>query len=129
VAGPDSDIVLAWHQALNAGDVERVVALSHADVEVGGPRGSSRGTQALRDWVARAGVRLWPGRVFGRGEVVVVEERAEWHSAGGGEVTGAQEVASVFRVRAGRVASITRHASLDEALQAAGLTHDHARPR
>jgi ketosteroid isomerase-like protein len=122
VAGPESDVVLAWHEALNAGDVERVVALSQPDVEVGGPRGTSRGAQALLDWVGRAGVRLWPGRVFGRGDMVVVEERAEWRSPDTGQVTGAQEVASVFRVRAGRVASITRHASLDEALQAAGLS-------
>ena len=42
--------------ALNAGNVERVIALSTADVEVGGPRGAGRGADLLRDWVARAGI-------------------------------------------------------------------------
>jgi hypothetical protein len=32
-------VVEAWHAALNEGDVDRLVGLSHPDVEVGGPRG------------------------------------------------------------------------------------------
>ena len=32
-------VVEAWHAALNEGDVDRLVGLSHPDVEIGGPRG------------------------------------------------------------------------------------------
>jgi hypothetical protein len=38
-----SEVVLAWHAALNAGGIDRLLALSSEDVEVGGPRGVSRG--------------------------------------------------------------------------------------
>jgi hypothetical protein len=37
------EIVRAWHEAVNRGDAEAVVALSHDDIEVGGPRGSALG--------------------------------------------------------------------------------------
>jgi ketosteroid isomerase-like protein len=113
--------VLAWHEALNTADADRLVALSTDDVEVGGPQGSGSGGRLLRDWVARAGVRLEPGRVFARAGTVVVEERAEWRSAATGEVSGRQDVASVFEVRDGRVARVVRHADVGGALAAAGL--------
>ena len=32
-------IVAAWHGALNAGDADRLAALMHEDIEVGGSRG------------------------------------------------------------------------------------------
>ncbi len=34
------EALLAWHEALNAGDAERVTSLSHPEVEVVGLRGS-----------------------------------------------------------------------------------------
>jgi ketosteroid isomerase-like protein len=114
-------IVLAWHEALNAGEVERLLALSSDDVEVGGPRGAGRGSQLLRDWVARANIQLEPGQAFQRGETVVVEERARWRSAESGELSEPQTVASVFLVRDERVASVVRHPDLSAALQAGGL--------
>jgi ketosteroid isomerase-like protein len=77
---PEVRGVEKWHEALNAGDFERPVALSHPDVEVVGPRGTGRGAGLLREWVARANIRLEPRRVFQREETVVVEEEAEWRS-------------------------------------------------
>ncbi len=133
------ETVLAWHAALHQADVERVLSLSTEDVEVGGPRGAGRGADLLRDWVARAGVRLEPGRIFSRGEVVVVEQSARWPSgdgqpadpqvvepsarwpSGGGHLADPQHVASVFLVNDGRVASVIRHVDLPTALQAGGL--------
>ena len=49
MTGPELDNVLAWHEALNAGDVERVASLAHPEVEIGGPRGSAHGRQVLKD--------------------------------------------------------------------------------
>ena len=40
---PELRVVEAWHEALNDGEVDRLVGLSHPEVEVGGPRGIGRG--------------------------------------------------------------------------------------
>jgi ribosomal protein S18 acetylase RimI-like enzyme len=118
---PEIQTVTAWHEALNSGDVERLIGLSHPDVEVGGPRGAGRGTELLRDWVDRANVHLKPARIFHEAHKVVVEQEAEWHSAETGEPNDAQTVASVFLVHDGLVASVMRYPDVAEALRAANL--------
>ena len=110
-----------WHEALNAGDTDRLVGLSHQDVEMGGPRGVVSGAEVLSEWVARANIRLYPRRFFHEKETVVVEEAAEWRSPETGEVIGEDTVGSIFVVRDGRVASVGRHENIAGALNAAGL--------
>ncbi len=114
-AGP-ARTVLAWHDALNAGDVDRLLALCHADVEVGGPRGSGRGAQLVRDWFGRAGIRLTPVRVLPgpSGDAVIVEQDARW-------VSDAQvhRLVSVFRVRDGKIAGVLRFPDVHSALAVA----------
>jgi ketosteroid isomerase-like protein len=122
VSTPEVEAVLRWHEALNAGDAERVASLSHPEVEVGGPRGTARGRQVLEDWVGRANIRLEPLRLFGRGPTVVVEEAATWRDAQTGETTGEATVATVFASDGGLVARIVRHDGLEAALRDAGLT-------
>ena len=39
---PEVQTVRTWHEALNGGDWERLVALSDPEVEVGGPRRGAR---------------------------------------------------------------------------------------
>lgn len=114
-------LVRAWHDALNAGDVDRLVALSSDDVEVGGPRGAGRGARLLHDWLGRAGLRLEPGQIFQRGPIVVVEQDAEWRAPDTAEVTGRQRLASVFQVNGGRVTRVIRYPDLASALAASGL--------
>jgi hypothetical protein len=114
--GDEVSTVLTWHAALNAGDAERVVALSTEDVEVGGPRGAGRGADVLRDWVGRSGIRLVPRRVYAGAQTVVVEQEATWPAAAGPHV-----LASVFGVRAGRVARVIRFDDLSSALAASSL--------
>jgi ketosteroid isomerase-like protein len=121
--------VVAWHDALSHGDIDHLVALSSDDVEVVGPRGSGRGSDVLRDWAGRSGIRLEPRRVFARDEIVVVAQRAEWRSPDTGDVIGSDDVATIFRVTDGRVTSIDRRSDLAEALHLAGLTEaDEVRP-
>jgi ketosteroid isomerase-like protein len=121
---PEIQTIAAWHDALNDGDVERLVALSHPDIEVGGPRGSAHGAQILREWVDRANIRLEPGRTFGEADTVVVEQGAEWQLA---EQDGVQTVASVFVVGDGLVTSVVRYPDLASALRAANLDLSHER--
>jgi hypothetical protein len=119
---PEIQTVIAWHDALNDGDVERLVALSHPKIEVGGPRGSAHGAQILREWVDRANIRLEPGRTFHEANTVVVEQGAEWQSAEPGKV---QTAASVFVASDGLVTSVMRYPDLALALRAANLDASH----
>jgi ketosteroid isomerase-like protein len=124
-----TETVFAWHEALNAGDADRLAALSDPDVEVGGPRGQARGRQVLKDWVGRANVTLAPLRSFHSGRNVVVEEAATWRGAETGETIGEATVATVFKVEGGLVAAVVRHDSLEDALQSVGLEgSDSVRP-
>ncbi len=115
--------VHAWHEALNAGDVEALVALSSDDVEVGGPRGSGRGAQLLREWFGRAGIRLVPYQTFHRDNTVVVKQGATWQSPGASTAPEPQTIASVFHVEDGRVTSVVRYPDLASALEASGLAN------
>jgi hypothetical protein len=110
VPTPEEAIVRAWHEALNAADLERLGTLTSTDVEVGGPQGAGRGIQILEEWVARAGIRLEPLRIFQRGTVLVVEEAAEWRTAATGMLPAAKlwPVCSVCRVGRYRASSAIR---------------------
>ena len=110
-------VVLAWQDAVNRQDADRLVALSAPDIEVAGPRGSGYGHQLLREWLARAGLRLTTERIFARDEVVVVAQEGVWLGA----APAARHLASRFRVTGGRVAQFARYDDLAGALAAAGL--------
>jgi ketosteroid isomerase-like protein len=127
---PEIATVRAWHEAVNAGDVERAVELCRDDVEVGGPRGVAHGRQVVREWFARAGIRLEPARVFQRGEAVVAEQRAEWRRDRGAEPgdDDVHAIASAFVVRDGLIARVTRHDDLAVALAAAGMDETDEQP-
>ena len=115
------NIVKAWHNALNSGQVDKMVELVRPDVEVGGPRGKTQGAAVVREWFGRANVRLVPLRYFNRAEVVVVEEQGEWIAPDSGQVTGRQAVATVFVVADKRIAAILRYDNLETALREGGL--------
>ena len=129
MTAPEVRVVGDWHAALNAGDADRLVALSHPDVEVGGPRGTGHGAELLREWVARAGIRIEQRRTFHRAETVVVEGEARWRDAETGQTTGDQTVGSVFVVQDGLVSRVVRYPDLASALLAVGLDESYeARP-
>lgn len=122
---PELRVVEVWHEALNDGEADRLVGLSHPEVEVGGPRGTGRGTQLLRDWVERANIRLEPQRVFHHADTVVVEQWVQWRSNDTGRVIGGQIVGSVFVVRDGRITRVMRYPDLEGALNATDLDELH----
>jgi len=115
------ETVRAWHEAVNRGDADALVALSDDDIEVGGPRGTARGSAVLRDWLDRAGIQLEPQRWFASPSELVVEQVAIWRSPDG-TLTNPQNIASSFTVEDGRVKKTVRYGSLTAALAATGLT-------
>jgi hypothetical protein len=122
-------LVAAFHEAVNGPDEARLLRLVTPDVEVGGPRGSGSGASLLADWMTRTGIWLTPGRLFARGTIVVAEQAATWTDAQTGAASPSRDIASVFRLRDGRIAGVVRYDSLGDALQAAELGEgDEVRP-
>ena len=122
---PELHIVETWHEALNGGEVDRLVELSHTEVEVGGPRGTGRGAQLLREWVDRANIRLEPRRVFQHADTMVVRQWAQLYSTDTGRPIGGQTVSPVFVVRDSRVTRVVRYPDLAAALDAAHLDESY----
>ena len=118
------EVVRAWHDAVNRGDADGLVALSRDDIEIGGPRGTASGSAILRDWLDRAGIRLEPRRWFSGSNILVVEQAATWRTPEGG-LTDPGIIASSFQVDKGLVSRMVRFSSLEDALAMSGLTmHD-----
>jgi hypothetical protein len=117
------DIVKQWLEAANSDDASRLVALSAPDIRIVGPRGTARGAEVLRDWLARARAHLTTQSVYARESRVVVAQHGIWHDASGA-VAGEADVASRFVTEKGRVVEYERHEALAGALASANLTRD-----
>ena len=101
--------VLAWHDALNEGDLDTLIQVSSDDIEFGDESGAGQGHQALREWASSLDVSAAvPGRMFVRDGVVVAEEQ--------------DGKASAFRVVRDHVTSVFRHDDLVSALAATDLS-------
>ena len=115
--------VLAWHDALSAGDLDTLVSLSSDDIEIGDAHGAAQGHAALREWAERADASVEVGDIYYRDGVVVVEERITSHADPGRSGTAA----SAFRVVHDHVTSVFRHDDLAAALAATDLTDEDLR--
>jgi limonene-1,2-epoxide hydrolase len=112
--------VLAFHDALSAADLDTLVSLSSADIEIGDARGAAQGHAALREWAQRSDASVEVGEIYYRDGVVVVEERITAKSDPGDVRTAA----SAFRVVRDHVTSAFRHDDLAAALAATELTDE-----
>src|SRR6201993_1900018 len=108
--------VLAWHDALNASDMETLVALSSDDIEMGDAHGAGQGHEALRGWVTSREGTAEPGRMYVHDGVVAVEQKA---TAPAGHL---KHAAAAFRVVRDHITSVFRHEDLASALAATELT-------
>jgi hypothetical protein len=110
--------VLAWHDALNASDIDTLIALSSDDIEVGDAHGAAQGHAALREWATAHPPHAEVGRTYVHDGVVVVEQKVGDSDDSGTNIT----VASAFRVVHDHVTSVFRHDDLAAALAATELT-------
>jgi ketosteroid isomerase-like protein len=116
-------VVKLWHTAVNAGDADTLAATCAEDIELIGPRGSSRGHAVIREWLARAKFSATAQRWFCGGDGhVVVAQQATWRERDG-EVTGT--IASAFVVRDGKIRRYERFDELATALTMYGLREVH----
>jgi len=107
--------VMAWHDALNAADLETLVALSSDDIDLADAHGAAQGHEALRSWAMSRQATTELGKMYVHDGVVVVEQNDP------GAVTN---TASAFRVVHDHVTSVFRHDDLASALAATELTEN-----
>jgi sulfur relay (sulfurtransferase) DsrF/TusC family protein len=110
--------VLAWHDALNAADLDTLVSLSSDDIDIGDAHGAAQGHQALRTWAASLDTTAELGRMFVHDGVVIVEQKISSRDDPGAVTTAA----SAFRVVRDHVTAVFRHEDLAAALSATELT-------
>ncbi len=110
--------MLAWHDALNAADLDTLVTLSSDDIDIGDAHGAVQGHEALREWAGSLNRTAETGRMYVHDGVVVVEQKIS-SADDPGAVTNA---ASAFRVVHDHVTSVFRHEDLASALAATELT-------
>jgi hypothetical protein len=106
--------VLAWHDALNAADLDTLVDLSSDDIEIADADGAVQGHNALREWAADFDDTVTVGAMYVHDGVVVFEQTLD---------DGTTQ-ASAFRVVHDHVTSVFRHDDLAAALAATDLTED-----
>ncbi|HET9891628.1 MAG TPA: nuclear transport factor 2 family protein [Mycobacterium sp.] len=113
--------VLAWHDALNAADLETLAALSSDDIEIGDAHGAAQGHEALRTWATSHRATTQLGQLYVHDGIVVAEQKPS-----GADDPGAATKALAFRVVRDHVTSVFRHESLASALAATELTESDA---
>jgi ketosteroid isomerase-like protein len=109
--------VLAWHDALNAADIETLAALSSDDIEIGDAHGAAQGHEALRTWATSHRATTQLGQLYVHDGIVVAEQKLS-----GPDDPGTATNALAFRVVRDHVTSVFRHESLASALAATELT-------
>lgn len=114
-------VVRAWVEAVNARHVLAVMARSARDIAMRGPRGTTRGQPALREWVERSGLHMTLERTFAQGDHVVVLHQASWRDAAG-LIVAESSIANHFVVSGERVQAVSRFDALADALAEAGLS-------
>lgn len=107
-----------WHASVNEGDLERSARAVGDPIVVLGPKGAGAITPAqFAEWVERSGITLRPRSWHPVGErLMVVEQDASWPGS-----PASTRVATVFRVRGGKVTAALRLPDLRQALELAGL--------
>jgi ketosteroid isomerase-like protein len=117
-----TETVSAWHEAVNAKDIEAAVDLCAPDVAVTGPKGTGHGQDLMRAWLQRSGIRLEPQHPLEeRGGRILVHERAQWSTTADAPAqaptSAPVDTWVVFRAAGGQVTEVARHETEEDALR------------
>lgn len=118
--------VKEWHEALNTNDSKKLLSLVDNNIKLAGPRGADFGAAVLVNWMEKTRIKMLPMKYYQKGNIVVVEERIEWHNTETGELKDSYIIASAFTVKNEKVEGIMRYNDLDAALAAEKLTEEDA---
>lgn len=112
-----------WHASVNDGDLRRSARAVGDPIVVLGPKGAGPITpEQFAEWVERSGITLVPRSWHPVSErLMVVEEDATWP-----ESPAPARVATVFRVRGGKVTAALRLPDLKSALELAYICRELA---
>lgn len=126
------EVIRLGFEALNSGDIDRILAFMHPEFEADVPPELSaepdtyRGHEGIRRYFqsfqdAMDEIQFEPDRFWDAGQSVVVSARLK---AKGKQtaIPVEQSFAQVWRIRDGKAVGVRTFASLDEALEAAGLS-------
>jgi ketosteroid isomerase-like protein len=104
------DVVRAWIEAVNAGDIDRVGELVADDVAILGPRGETTGRDAVASWIGYTGILIELADVRIEEGRATIETLATWQVDGGepGERTPEAAIGMAFTIRSGKITSIER---------------------
>jgi len=106
--------VLAWNDALSAGNLGTLLDLSSDDIEIGDAHGAAQGLAALRKWAEEFDGEVTVGRLYVHNGTVVAEQT----------LSDGSTMASAFHVVHDQVTSVFRHGDLASALAATDLTEE-----
>lgn len=115
--------IARWHEAVNEADIVSAMTAVSDPVVVLGPRAAASITPAeFADWVSRSGIRLTARSWHAVSDhLMVVEQWATWPDA-----HEPVEVATLFRVSAGKVSAALRMPSIEAALELAAICRELA---
>jgi hypothetical protein len=123
----DLNLVRAFVDAINAGDIDHLVAMADPQIELLGPRGSAYGHQWLRDWMERANMTVVTKALYARRDEFVLAQHGTWHTPQGEPTSEAE---TFMRLRMGRdpdrITLLARYTTLADALGAASMTEEDA---
>lgn len=112
--------VLAWQEALSAGDMDTLIELSSDGIELADDERGVQGVAVLYRWASETHTTLTTDRVFENSGLVATDTIASG-SIVPGESDGSRRVAVVFTVSEDRVTSVFVHPDLQSAFAATGL--------
>jgi len=117
-------LIQSWHNAVNNKSLPALQMLVIKDVEIGGPRGTTQGIDALMEWVSSANVKLHPQRFFAKNDIILVEQLGQWHSKDSNKILSELHVYTIFIIKEQRITSILRYDDKEMAFEKAGLTEE-----
>jgi len=128
-SNPMAGLVRQWTDAWNACDVDGILALVHPEFRMHRMKGDVIDREGLADAVRRqtygAAMKLFPLRLYGRGNQFAVAARIEYRHVEDGELIGATDDGGMaVETREGVVVFAAPQPTCADALSKAGLTED-----
>jgi hypothetical protein len=128
-SGPVVDLVRRWTDAWNACDVDGILAAVDPGFRMHRMKGDIIDREGLADAVSRqtygAAMRLFPLRLYGRGDRFAVAARIEYRHVEDDELLGATDDGGMaVEIRDGLMVFAAPQPTAAEALAKAGLTED-----